>query len=390
MTKKNKKALLIISLALFMLVLGLVWLAIMLILFAITYSIALRYISLIRYFFLRKMVKGIFLFLLLLSSTICIKLLAFDIYKIPSSSMENMLYPGDVIVVNKLQYGPKLPRSPFEIPWVNLGFYMNKDARARMKETWWDYTRWCGTTKIKQGDVFVFSLNTSLTYFVVKRCVGVPGDTLRVNNGEIYTNDILYQSPKTVNNNCSFSIKNKTKLYKLLDSLKMEGSINHDFKSKNRASAMFSIQEFELLQKRLCIDSIKKIIDVYDVSKEKILKTPTSQWTLDNMGPIVVPKKGMEVKLNPTTFMLYEKVLHLFEKSTVSEKNGSYYSNGKKITTYKFKLNYYFMMGDNRKETMDSRSWGFLPETNIIGKVQCILFSNKNDEFQWNRLFKML
>ena len=304
--------------------------------------------------------------------------------------MENMLFPGDVIVVNKLQYGPKLPRSPFEIPWVNLGFYMNKDARARMKETWWDYTRWGGTTTIKQGDVFVFSLNTSLTYFVVKRCVGVPGDTLRVNNGEIYANTILYHSPKTVNNNCSFRIKNKAKLYKLMDSLKMEGNINHDYKSKNRASALFSIQEFELLQNRQCIDSIKKIIDDYDSAKEKILKTPTSKWTLDNMGPIVVPKKGMEIHLNPTTFMLYEKVLHLFEKSTISEKNGSYYSNGKKITTYKFKLNYYFMMGDNRKETIDSRSWGFLPETNIIGKVQCILFSNKNDEFQWDRLFKML
>lgn len=389
MIKTQKKALIII-LALILAMLGLVWLAIILILFAITYSIALRYIPLIRYGFLRKMVKGIFLFLLMLSSTICIKLLAFDIYKIPSSSMENMLYPGDVIMVNKLQYGPKLPRSPFEIPWVNLAFYINKDARARMKKTWWDYTRWGGTTTIKQGDVFVFSLNTSLTYFVVKRCVALPGDTLQVDNGEIYTNAILYHSPKTVKNNCSFSIKNKAKLYRLLDSLKMEENINPNHKYKNRASAMFSIQEFELLQNRLCIDSIKKIIDVYDSTKEKILKTPTSKWTLDNMGSIVVPKKGMEINLNPTTFMLYEKVLHLFEKSTVSEKNGSYYSNGKKITTYKFKLNYYFMMGDNRKETMDSRSWGFLPETNIIGKVQCILFSNKNEEFQWDRLFKML
>lgn len=390
MTIKQKKALIIAILALFLIMLGLVWLAIIFILFAVTHSIALRYIYLIRSIFLRKMVTGVFLFLLLLSSTISIKLLAFDIYKIPSSSMENMLYPGDVIVVNKLKYGPKLPRSPFEIPWVNLDFYMNKNARARMKETWWDYTRWGGTKTIKQGDVFVFSLNTSLTYFVVKRCVGLPGDTLRVNNGEIYTNKILYHSPKTVINNCSFSIKNKAKLYKLLDSLKMEGNINLNHECKNKASAMFSIQEFELLHNKQCIDSIKKIIDVYDVSKEKILKTPTSQWTLDNMGPIVVPKKGMQIHLNPTTFMLYEKVLHLFEKSTISEKNGSYYSNGKKITTYKFKLNYYFMMGDNRKETMDSRSWGFLPETNIIGKVQCILFSNKNEEFQWDRLFKML
>lgn len=390
MTKPQKKTILIMILALFLIVLGLVWLAVIFIFFSVIYSISFRYIPLIPYVFFRKMVKGVFLFLMIISSIICIKLLTFDIYKIPSSSMENILYPGDVIVVNKLQYGPKLPRSPFEISLINLAFYMNKNARSRMKETWWDYNRWAGTTIIKQGDVFVFSLNTSLTYFVVKRCVGLPGDTLQVNNGEIYTNSILYNSPKTVKNNCSFSIKNKAKLCKLLDSLKMEGNIKADYKIKNKASAMFSIQEFEQLQNNQCIDSIKKIIAFYNISEKKILKTPTSKWTLDNMGPIVVPKKGMEIHLNPSTFMLYEKVLFLFEKSPISEKNGSYYSNGKKISTYKFKLNYYFMMGDNRKATMDSRSWGFLPESNIIGKVQCILFSNKNEEFQWNRLFKML
>lgn len=390
MTIKQKKALIIAILALFMLVLGLIWLAIILILFAVTYSIALRYILLIRYVFLRKMITGIFLFLLLLSSTICIKLFAFDIYKIPSSSMENMLYPGDVIVVNKLQYGPKLPRSPFEIPWVNLGFYINKNARARMKETWWDYTRWGGTTKIKQGDVFVFNSSWNKDFILVKRCVGLPGDTLIIKKGEIYTNSILFNSPETVKNNCSFHIKNRKLLYKIIDSLPMEGYINNDYKKRNFGSAMFSKQEFELLQKRNCIDSINKNIDVYGVSQEKLLKTPTSQWTLDDMGLIIIPKKGMEINLNPTTFMLYEKVIRLFEKSTVTEKNGTYFINGKRATTYKFKLNYYFMMGDNRKGTSDSRCWGFLPETNIIGKVQCILFSNKYGEFQWDRLFKML
>jgi len=369
--------------------LGLVWLAIILILFSITYSIALHYIPLIRYGFLSKMVNGIFMFVFLLSSTISIKLLAFDIYKIPSSSMENMLYPGDVIVVNKLKYGPKLPQSPFEIPWVNLAFYMNKDARARMKETWWDYIRWGGITKIKQGDVFVFNSIWKKEFILVKRCVGLPGDTLRIKKGEIYTNSIVYNSPETVENNCSFYIKNKKTLYKIIDSLPIEGYINYDYRKPNYGSAIFSKLEFEFLQKRNCIDLVNKNLDLYN-PQNKLIKTPTSQWTLDNLGSIVIPKKGMEIELNPENFMLYEKVMCLLEKNTVSEKEGAYFINGKKATTYKFKQNYYFMMGDNRKETSDSRYWGFLPETNIIGKVQCILFSNKNDEFQWNRLFKML
>jgi signal peptidase I len=80
----------------------------------------------------------------------------------------------------------------------------------------------------------------------------------------------------------------------------------------------------------------------------------------------------------------------MFEKNKITEKNGVYFIDGKNAKTYTFKQDYYFMMGDNRKGTHDSRRWGFLPESNIVGKVQCILFSNKNEEFQWNRLFKML
>ncbi|MRX70073.1 signal peptidase I [Flavobacterium resistens] len=389
MTKTKQIASLIAMLTLFFVVLGMVWLGITIAIFALVYRVSTLCIPLVRHGFLRKISKGIFLFVFLLSATICIKLLVFDIYKIPSSSMENMLYPGDVIVVNKLKYGPKLPRSPFEIPWVNLAFYMNKEARARRKETWWDYTRWSGSSKIKQGDVFVFSLNTSLTFFVVKRCVGLPGDTINIKKGEIYTNSKLFNSPETVKNNCNFRIKDKNNLYKIIDSLSIEGRVNYDYRKPNCVNAIFSNKEFELLEKRNCIDSISKKIDTYN-PEENLLKTTTSKWTLDDMGPIVIPKKGMKVQLNPDSYLLYEKMINMFEKSKITEKNGAYFIDGKSAKTYRFKQNYYFMMGDNRKGTHDSRLWGFLPESNIIGKVQCILFSNKNEEFQWNRLFKML
>ncbi|MFA9189561.1 signal peptidase I [Flavobacterium magnesitis] len=379
----------IFFLALSLIMLGLVWLAITILIFVLIYKIALSNIFLLQYTILQKIVKGIFLFIFFLSATICVKLLAFDIYKIPSSSMENLLYPGDVIVVNKLKYGPKLPRSPFEIPWVNLAFYMNKNTRARMKEIWWDYSRWDGTAAIKQGDVFVFSLNTSLTFFVVKRCVGLPGETIRIKRGEVYTNSKLYNSPETVKNNCNFRIKDKNLLYEIINSLPVEGDITFDYRKPNFGSAIFSTAEFEFLQKKKCIDSVSKNIDMYN-AEEKLLKTSSSKWTLDNMGPIVIPKKGLVILLNSDNYMLYEKVINMFEKCKLTQKEGTYFIDGKKTTSYIFKLNYYFMMGDNRKGTHDSRRWGFLPETNIIGKVECILFSNKNDEFQWDRLFKML
>lgn len=386
MTTTHKKALIII-LAIFLVVLGLVWLGITVILFTLIYNISLWFITLIPNSFFRKMAKGIFLFLFLLSTIIGTKLLVFDIYRIPSSSMENMLYPDDVIVVNKLKYGPKLPRSPFEIPWINLAFYINKDARARIKETWWDYTRWEGTTTIKQGDVFVFNSAWNKDYILVKRCVGLPGDTLSIKKGEVYTNSKLFCSPKTIKNNCSFRIKNKKLLCKLIDSLPIQGNVNYDYIRPHLGSATFSNQEFEFLKKKNCIDLINKNIDINN-SQEELLKTPTSKWTLDNMGPIVIPKRGIEIQLNPDNFMLYEKIIRLFEKSIITEKNGTYFINGKRATAYKFKLNYYFMMGDNRKGTIDSRRWGFLPETNIIGKVECVLWSNYQGKFRWNRLLK--
>lgn len=388
--KKTSKIALLVPLVLFLVVLGLVWLGIVVMIFALIYNVALRYIPLIRDGFLRKTAKGIFLFVLLLSTAISIKLLAFDIYKIPSSSMENLLYPGDVIVVNKLKYGPKLPSTPFEIPWINLAFYMNEKARSKMKETWWDYKRWDGITSIKQGDVFVFALYGTPDFFVIKRCVGLSGDTLSIRNGEIYTNNELYIAPGTVKNNCQFRIKDRKLLYKVMDSLAIYGGITRDYKSGNFGYAAFSKDEFTLLKEARCIDLIKKNRDGLDASNERLLKTSSSKWTLDNMGPIIIPKKGMQIILNPDTFMLYKKVMVEHEKNTVVNKKGLFFVNGKRTTTYTFKQNYYFMMGDNRMNTIDSRSWGFLPESYIVGKVQCILFSNKSNEFQWNRLFKAL
>lgn len=390
MRKIQIKAIIIIILSLLLVLLGLVWLAIIIILFAVIFFTALHFISVTRYPFLRKVVKGIFLFVFLLATTISVKLFVVDIYKIPSSSMENLLYSGDVIVVNKLKYGPRMPRSPFEIPWVNLAFYMNDNARARIKKNWWDYSRWTGTTTVKQGDVFVFNSTWNKNFILVKRCVGLAGDTLKVKQGEIYTNSLLFKSPETVKNNCRFRVKDKKLLNKIIDSLEIESQIRYDSKFLNWADAKFSVQELELLQKKEYIDSIKKFINTYNISNEKLLKTATSHWTLDDMGSIIIPKKGMIISLNPDTFMLYRKVMNQNEKSAIIEKNGRYFSKGKAVTHYRFKQNYYFMMGDNRKETSDSRCWGFLPESNIIGKVQCVLFSNKNEEFHWDRLFKML
>lgn len=153
---------------------------------------------------LRNVVNTCFLLLVILTIIINTKLFAFEIYRIPSISMENTLFPGDIILVDKLKYGARLPRSPFEIPWVNLVFYFNDNSKKRINENWWSYKRLKGVEKVKQGDVFVFNSVSNKNDILVKRCVAVAGDTLNIKNAKIYTNNKLYSSLYFEKNNYKF------------------------------------------------------------------------------------------------------------------------------------------------------------------------------------------
>lgn len=333
----------------------------------------------------KRVVKYSFIFIIFIVVIINLKLIAFDIFKIPSSSMENTLFPNDVIVVNKLKYGPRLPRSPFDIPLVNMAYYFNDTARKRIKEYWWPYKRLSGMTTIKQGDVMVFNSTWRKDFILVKRCVALPGDTLNIKDTKIYTNNNLFTEPNAVRKNYKFKVKNKTVLYKALDSF----SDNTNLKNSDGKFAEASLTSYQLghLKKQDYINSVKIQVDTF-VSEKTFVKLPSLKFTFDNMGPITIPNKGLQIVLNKETFSLYEKAINSSEGCKIKQVNNQYYIDGIKVTSYTFKNNYYFMMGDNREGTLDSRRWGFIPESHIISKVQCVLYSNYQDEFQWDRLFK--
>ncbi|MFS4456909.1 signal peptidase I [Maribacter sp. 2304DJ31-5] len=374
---------LLLSLLLF---LSLFWLALMLFGLVVVYVLIFHNIKRIRHRTIHRISKGIFFFLFIFTTSIGIKLLIVDIYRIPSSSMENTLFPGDVILVNKLTYGPKLPRSPFEISWVNLLFYMNEKARMAMDENWWPYKRLSGNHHIKQGDVLVYQLNRN--FFVVKRCVAVAGDTLSIDKGKVFINKKQYIEPETIKNTYQLQIGNKRKFYRQLDSLALQISVYPDNKIPGMLKGIFSHKEKRLLENLSEVKRVEMELDTFDIKKGLFALPKGTQWTLDDMGSMIIPKKGMTVKLDFFTHTLYKRALKEHEKVQLVESNGHYYLDGKKVDRYIFKQDYCFVMGDNRKGSMDSRYIGFVPEENTIGKVQYVLFSNYQERFNWDRFFK--
>lgn len=299
--------------------------------------------------------------------------------------MNNTLYTNDVIVVNKLKYGPKLPRSPFEISWLNIAFYFNDNAKKRMNEKWWSYKRLSGYSSIKNGDVLVFNMfNNDMV--IVKRCMGIAGDTLSIKNGDVYVNNKPLNPSNLINNVYQFKIKNRDHLYRTLDSL----SINIDLNvSKiNNFNSTLTIGDKNTLKDMGLIDSIQIVADSVSTRGTLYPHSQNNDWTLDNYGPYIIPKKGITINLTSENYELYNKVINEHEGFIIKNTEGIYTINGKEVRAYTFKQDYYFMMGDHRKGSMDSRYWGLVPVERIIGKVQCVLWSNYLGEFQWNRLFK--
>jgi signal peptidase I len=261
-----------------------------------------------------------------------------EIFTIPSGSMENTLLPGDKIIVNKLVYGPCMPDSPYDIPWVNLIWLLKMNASTNIDSSYWGYHRLNGFSQIKKGDVMVFvnPIVKMKTNIFVKRCVALPGDTLIIKNGQVKINGQLQSNP-------------------------------------DMSKYAYPIKADNIGQERW----------VYP-------KDSMFQWTIDNYGPLVIPKKGMTIPLNRYYYLLYERTIRKIEQQEIKQKNSQYYIKDSLITHYTFRHDYYFMMGDNRNNTVDSREWGFIPEDNIVGKAGLVLFSNNKERIKWNRLLKKI
>jgi signal peptidase I len=316
------------------------------------------------------------LFVLLFLLAICLRVFIFDIFTIASSSMESCILKGDKIIVSKISIGPRLPSSLREIPWLNLSYLLGQHVIKEGDSVWCNYKRLRGFSVPQRGNIIVFESPIEEGELIVKRCMGLPGDTLLIRNEIILTNH------KEID---ELTVK---KIFDNFDSVIVTNNCNSSGFQVIQKQTMGK-SNFSTLQIENQIQQESLSVKYSNIYKERTFPNNDAfKWNENNFGPLLIPAKGIKIVLNEFNFILYGKLINKFENVVPSENSGSYFLNGISVKSYTFKYDYYFMIGDNRHQSIDSRYFGFVPEMNIIGKAVFVLYSKSVEGFIWNRLLK--
>ena len=364
-----------------------------------------------------------------------IHIFVFQLYVVPTSSMEGTILTGDYLYVSKLSYGPQRPNTPLSMPFVhNTIFGGNSFSRAIQ----WPYHRLPGFGKVERNDVVVFNYpegdtvlmeNQAQNYYellrryqkefgqnegrkrlhreysiitrpvdkrenYIKRCVATPGDTLEIRDTKLFVNGI--EEPIVATRQHLYHIISERPLTaELINKLEVNPSdcllnnpLPHSYiaMSQSTAEQLASMRGIQLVERtcRRAGDGVEFVDDVFPHDQTNY------PWTQDNFGPLYIPKKGDTVPLTLTTLPLYSRIIEFYENHKLEVCNGEIFVDGKKCESYTFAMDYFFMMGDNRHNSLDSRFWGFVPEDHIVGKAQFIIFSKGDKGIRWNRLFKKI
>jgi signal peptidase I len=228
----------------------------------------------------------------------------------------------------------------------------------------------------------------------VKRCVGLPGDLLKVVNGQVYINGVKEKNP----DNMQYDYYVWTNGEFTPDQLHNMGISLEDAANYNKSISCYALpltlHNYVLLRNnRQMVRKIERFTDKDDASLLYPLNMNT-HWGRDNYGPIWIPKKGASIELTIANLPLYERCIRVYEGNKLDIHGDKIYINGKLATSYIFKMDYYWMMGDNRHNSADSRYWGFVPEDHIVGKPILIWLSLDpdrgftNGKIRWDRLFR--
>ena len=353
-------------------------------------------------------------------------------YQIPSSSLEKSLLTGDFLWVNKVTYGPRVPQTPLHFPLAQNTLPI-LNCKSYIEHPQLDYHRLKGLRNVERMDIVVFNFPAGDTvalkmpnpdYYTlcqmygrdvvrnnkaqfgdiiyrpvdrrdnyVKRCLGLPGETLQIKDGIVYANGKAIPQPERV----QYLYYVETDGTPITDELYDELGISNDDRhgSGNQYVLLLTQEMKKNLQSKPWVKMVERI---QPDPSETITTYPVGVdygWTRANYGPIWIPKKGAKIDLTLQNLPLYERCIRNYEGNTLEVKGNQILINGKPATSYTFKMDYYWMQGDNRDNSLDSRYWGFVPEDHIVGTHAIILISFDKDHtlfkggIRWNRIFKM-
>jgi signal peptidase I len=362
-----------------------------------------------------------------------IRTFVFEAYTIPTPSEEKTLLVNDFLFVSKSTYGPRIPNTPIAMPFVHHTIpFLNTKSYVEWIHI--PYTRWFASP-VKRNDavVFNFPVNDTLindeanfgskvTYYeevrrtsrervwrdygdmiitrpvdkrenFIKRCVGIAGDTIEMINGKLMVNGkpedyfpkaerfYLLQIPDGI-------YLDEDKLIDLGIHVRVsQGDLNQI--KNNLYQVNITNEERRNLKLPPGYILTDFIFDHRDDLFPYYNDTTGKAWSADNYGPLWIPKKNASIQLTPDNLIRYQRCIEVYEGNKLENKAGKYFINGKEADSYTFKMDYYWLMGDNRHNSLDSRYWGFVPEDHVVGKASLIWFSYENGP-RWNRLFRWI
>jgi len=359
-----------------------------------------------------------------------IRIFLVEAYTIPTGSMEGSLLVNDYLFVSKVSYGARTPMTPLAVPLVHntLPFFNCKSYTELVQ---WGYHRLPGFGHIERNDVVVFNFPAGDTValevqqdqdyysllrnynndraFVknnftvlsrpvdkkenyIKRCVGIPGDTIEVRGGYLYVGNKLSKQYPHSKMTYTIATNGQVSLDEFVEEQDMNPEeLNYDPNSKMYIANLSNDQVAAIKKMNGVIAIAPFVLDKNDTRDNAFPNdTANFKWNRDFYGPFIVPKAGQQVTLSLQNIALYQRIIVNYEHNSLDIKDGKIYINGKEATTYTFQMNYYWMMGDNRHNSADSRYFGFVPDDHIVGKAWFVWLSFGNKGIRWNRLFRSI
>ncbi len=358
-----------------------------------------------------------------------------EAYTIPTSSMEKSLLRGDFLFVSKIAYGPKVPNTPLSFPFVHHTMPLSKDRKSFLEWIKLPYYRFPGFSKVERGDAMVFNYpegdtvstvyQSNISYYrlvkevgrsnvwknprkfgniiyrpvdkrenYIKRCVGIPGDTLEIINQDIFINGKKADFPE--------GGQFKYRVYApkgIGERTRDEADISlEDYNIwKQTYELPLTEESAQLLHDRPLIKKVERVVKDRGVWNQDLFPFDSLYpWNIDNFGPIYIPQKGVTIDLDMNNISIYSRLINVYENNDLEIKGDKIYINGEIVDNYTFQMDYYWLMGDNRHNSADSRFWGFVPEDHVVGKASFVWLSLDPDKplfggkIRWKKLFRII